>query len=112
MKHENEIIIIGDGQVSLGSTRLKQKANKLRKINDNVYIGFAGSVADAMYLYDGLQKEFSNYPEQSLRACIEYAKQWRIGKQTRHLEASILVIDRWGYIIELDGSGNVVMVED
>jgi ATP-dependent HslUV protease, peptidase subunit HslV len=80
VKKNNEIFLIGDGQVSYGSTRVKTNANKIRELPNGVFCGFAGSVADAFYLFDGLETQLKKYPNQTLRACVEYAKDWRTGK--------------------------------
>jgi ATP-dependent HslUV protease subunit HslV len=53
----------------------------------------------------------SKYPNQTLKSCINYAKQWRTGKQLRHLEATLVVIDK-NLIVELDGTGNVLEIDD
>jgi ATP-dependent HslUV protease, peptidase subunit HslV len=111
LKRNGETVIIGDGQVSLGSTKVKIDARKIRKMADEVYCGFAGSLADAFYLIEGLEQVMSKYPKQTLKSCITYAKEWRTGKQMRHLEATLIVIDK-GLIIELDGTGNVLEIED
>jgi ATP-dependent HslUV protease, peptidase subunit HslV len=76
-------------------------------MNDGVYCGFAGSLADAFYLIEGLEQVMSKYPKQTLKSCISYAKEWRTGKQIRHLEATLIVIDK-DLIVELDGTGNVL----
>ena len=111
LKRAGETVIIGDGQVSLGSTRVKTDARKIRKMSDGVYCGFAGSLADAFYLIEGLEQVMSKYPKQTLKSCISYAKEWRTGKQHRHLEATLIVIDK-DIIVELDGTGNVLEIED
>lgn len=78
-------MIIGDGQVSYGSIRVKTNGKKIRKLNDKVFCGFAGSLADAFALMEGLEGVMNKYPDQTLKSCINYAKQWRTGKQLRHL---------------------------
>ena len=69
-----------------------------------------GSVADAFTLLEGLENLMVKYPDQTLKACIKYAKQWRTTRSLRHLEASLVVCDK-DLIVELDGSGNVVEIE-
>ena len=76
----NQVCMIGDGQISLGQTVFKQNAKKLRRIQDNVICGFAGSAADCLALLELLEKEFEKHPEQTLRACLSLAKQWRTSK--------------------------------
>ena len=60
---------------------------------------------------EGLEAVMSKYPNQTLKSCINYAKQWRTGKQLRHLEATLVVIDK-DLIVELDGTGNVLEIDD
>jgi ATP-dependent HslUV protease, peptidase subunit HslV len=74
LKRQGETVIIGDGQVSLGGTKVKIDAKKIRKMNDGIYCGFAGSLADAFYLLEGLEQVMSKYPKQTLKSCISYAK--------------------------------------
>ena len=70
----NQVAMIGDGQISLGHTVFKQNAKKLRRIQDNVICGFAGSAADCLALLELLEKEFEKHPGQTLRACLSLAK--------------------------------------
>ena len=73
----NQVVMIGDGQISLGHTVFKNNAKKLRRIQDTVVCGFAGSAADCLALLELLEKEFEKHPGQTLRACLSLAKQWR-----------------------------------
>ena len=70
----NQVVMIADGQISLGPTVFKNTAKKLRKINDSTVCGFAGSAADCLALMELLEKEFERYPGQTLRACLSLAK--------------------------------------
>lgn len=70
----NQVAMVADGQVSLGNTVFKNTAKKLRKINENVVCGFAGSAADCLTLMELLEKEFERYPGQTLRACLSLAQ--------------------------------------
>ena len=80
VKKNKEIVLIGDGQVSYGPTKVKANGRKIRKLeNSNAVCGFAGSLADAFTLMEGLENMMSKYPDQTLRACIKYAKEWRTG---------------------------------
>ena len=94
LKRKGETVIIGDGQVSYGNTRVKTDGRKIRKLTDGIYCGFAGSLADAFTLMEGLETIMNKYPKQTLKSCITYAKQWRTGKMLRHLEATLIVIDK------------------
>ena len=93
LKRNQQTVIIGDGQVSYGSTIVKTDAKKIRPLG-GIYCGFAGSVADAFALMEGLEKVMEKYPKQTLKSCIHYAKEWRTGKQLRHLEATLIVVDK------------------
>ena len=88
--------IIGDGQVSLGSTVIKPNAKKVRRIGDSIVAGFAGSTADAYTLMERLEGKLDEYPDQLTRACVELAKEWRTDKFLRRLEVrrSIVVVQQ------------------
>jgi len=111
VRRNKQAIIIGDGQVSLGPTIFKSDAKKIRKLGDGVLCGFAGSAADGLTLVERLESQIEKFPNQTLRACVNVAKAWRTEKYLKHLEASIIVIDK-DYLIELDGTGNVVEITD
>ena len=111
LKRNNETVIIGDGQVSYGNIRVKTNGKKIRPLGNNIFCGFAGSLADAFTLMEGLEGVMNKYPSQTLKSCINYAKQWRTGKMLRHLEAALIVIDQ-NLIVELDGTGNVLEIDD
>jgi ATP-dependent HslUV protease subunit HslV len=76
----------GDGQVSQGSSVVKPNARKVRKLGDNILVGFAGSTADAITLSELLEKKLEQHPNQLMRACVELAKDWRKDKFLRRLE--------------------------
>lgn len=111
VRRNKQAVIIGDGQVSLGPTIFKSDAKKIRKLTDGVLCGFAGSAADGLTLVERLESQIEKFPNQTLRACVNVAKAWRTEKYLKHLEASIIVLDK-DYLIELDGSGNVVEIND
>ena len=75
-----QVAMIADGQISLGDTVFKNTAKKIRKLQDNVICGFAGTAADCLALVELLEKEFEKYPGQTLRACLSLAKMWRTNK--------------------------------
>ena len=107
VKKDGQTVIMGDGQVSQGSSVVKVNARKVRLLKEGVICGFAGSTADAVALLELLEKEINNYEGFSLlKPCTELAKQWRSNKMLRHLQASILVCDK-DTVVELDGEGNV-----
>ncbi|MGV3278958.1 ATP-dependent protease subunit HslV [Rickettsiales bacterium LUAb2] len=110
IKINNQIIIAGDGQVTLGSTVMKHTAKKVRRLNKNVIAGFAGSTADAFTLFERLEQKLEKHPEQLLRAAVDLAKEWRTDKYLRRLEAMMIVADKNNLLV-LTGNGDVVEPE-
>ena len=102
--------IIGDGQVSLGSQIMKPNARKVRTLKDGVIAGFAGATADAMTLFERLEMKLQEHPE-TMRACVEMAKAWRMDKYLRRLEAVMIVVDA-DISLTLTGTGDVIEPED
>ena len=108
----DEVVIAGDGQVSLGPTIMKATARKIRKIGDGSVIGgFAGATADAFTLFERLEAKLDKHPKQLTRACVELAKDWRMDKYLRRLEAMMIVVDKDTSLI-LSGTGDVIEPED
>ncbi len=108
----DEVVIAGDGQVSLGPTIMKSSAKKIRKIGDGSIIGgFAGATADAFTLFERLEAKLDKHPKQLTRACVELAKDWRMDKYLRKLEAMMIVVDKNTSLI-LSGTGDVIEPED
>lgn len=109
-----DCVVIGDGQMSAGSTVAKDNVRKVRLLgaeNNHVIVGFAGSTADCMTLFDHLEKKLSEFPGQLLRAAVELAKMWRTDKMLRHLNASIIAVDAHGCSLQLNGVGDVISDE-
>ena len=107
-----EVVIIGDGQVSLSSTVMKSNARKVRRLSTgNVVVGFAGATADAFTLFERLEAKLEQYPDQLTRACVDLAKDWRTDKYLRKLEAMMAVVDKDTSLI-LTGTGDVLEPED
>ncbi len=112
VRKAGKVAIAGDGQVSLGHSILKSNAKKIRKLGDGSIIGgFAGATADAFTLFERLEAKLEQYPNQLMRACVELAKDWRMDKYLRHLEAMMIVIDKDITLI-LTGNGDVLEPED
>jgi len=108
----NQVVIGGDGQVTLGSQVIKSQARKVRRLSgDNVIVGFAGATADAFALLERLEAKLEKYPSQLTRACVEMAKDWRTDKYLRRLEAMMAVADRT-VSLTLTGNGDVLEPED
>src|SRR5947209_16878233 len=95
----------GDGQVTVGDTVMKAKANKVRAIGDGKLLaGFAGSVADALTLFEKFEEKLERYPGNVPRAAVELAKEWRSDRVLHRLEALLAVADReHGFVISGDG---------
>ena len=107
----NEVVVAGDGQVSLGSTVLKRTAKKVRKIEKrNVIAGFAGSTADALTLFERLEAKIEKHAGNLSRAAVELAKDWRTDKYLRRLEALMAIGDKEKSFI-ISGTGDVLEPE-
>jgi ATP-dependent HslUV protease subunit HslV len=113
VRKDDHVVIAGDGQVSLGQTIMKNNARKVRRLgNDgNVIAGFAGSTADALTLFDRLEAKLEQYPTQLTRAAVELAKDWRLDRYLRRLEAMMLVADKESGFV-LTGNGDVLEPEE
>jgi ATP-dependent HslUV protease subunit HslV len=113
VRKNGEVVIAGDGQVSLGQTVIKGSAKKVRRLSpggQDVVCGFAGSTADAFTLLERLESKLEATPGQLLRACVELAKDWRTDKYLRNLEAMIIVTDGKDLFI-ITGAGDVLEPE-
>ena len=108
----NDVVVAGDGQVSLGNTIIKRTAKKVRKIEKrNVIAGFAGSTADALTLFERLEAKLEKHAGNLTRAAVELAKDWRTDKYLRRLEALMAVADKEKSFI-ISGTGDVLEPED
>jgi ATP-dependent HslUV protease, peptidase subunit HslV len=111
-----DVVLAGDGQVTVGNTVMKSNARKLRRLSkgdskSDVIAGFAGSTADALTLFERLEGKLEKHPGQLARACVELAKDWRQDKYLRRLEAMMAVADKQVSFV-LTGSGDVLEPED
>jgi len=113
VKKGDDVVVAGDGQVSLGQTVIKGSARKVRRLSPGGYdvvAGFAGSTADAFALLERLEAKLEATPGQLQRACVEMAKEWRTDKYLQKLEAMLIVTDgRQIYVIT--GAGDVLEPE-
>ncbi|RWX43705.1 ATP dependent peptidase CodWX, CodW component, Threonine peptidase, MEROPS family T01B [Candidatus Electrothrix aarhusensis] len=108
IRHKGEVVIAGDGQVSLGQTVIKHNARKVRRLyHDKVITGFAGSTADAFTLYDRLEQKLEQFNGNLMRSSVELAKDWRTDKMLRRLEAMMIAVDAKTSLL-LSGSGDVI----
>ena len=104
----NKVVIVGDGQVSVGNTVMKHNAKKVRRLaNGKVIGGFAGATADAFTLFERLESKLEQYPEQLMRAAVELAKDWRTDLYLRRLEAMMIVADKTDTLV-LTVTGDVL----
>ena len=113
VRRGGEVVVAGDGQVSLGQTVIKGTARKVRRISPggrDVVVGFAGSTADAFTLLERLEKKLEAAPGQLVRACVELAKDWRTDKYLQKLEAMLIVTDGTTLLV-VTGAGDVLEPE-
>ena len=109
----NQVVVAGDGQVSLGPTVIKGTARKVRRLSpggNDVVVGFAGSTADAFTLLERLEAKLEATPGQLARASVELAKDWRTDKYLQKLEAMLIVTDGEELLI-ITGAGDVLEPE-
>ncbi len=112
IRHKGDVVMAGDGQVSLGNTVMKSGARKVRRLfNDKVITGFAGATADAFTLFDKLEQKLEQFNGNLMRASVELAKDWRTDKMLRRLEAMLIAADD-EYSLLLSGTGDVIESDD
>ncbi|MDE5061005.1 MULTISPECIES: ATP-dependent protease subunit HslV [Wolbachia] len=115
IRKDKSVVVIGDGQVSLGHTVIKSGAKKVRRLfsGDSVIAiaGFAGATADAFTLFERLESKLDEHPGHLMRACVELAKDWRMDKYLRKLEAMMIVADK-SISLVITGTGDVLEPED
>lgn len=112
VRHKGQVVIGGDGQVSLGNTVMKHTASKVRRMyHDNVVGGFAGSTADAFSLFARFEEKLEKFQGNLPRSAVELAKDWRTDKMLRRLEAMLIVVDK-DHSLLLSGTGDVIEPDD
>ena len=112
VRREGQVVIGGDGQVSLGNTVMKGNARKVRRLYKNqVIAGFAGGTADAFTLFERFEAKLEAHNGQLTRAAVELAKDWRTDRSLRRLEALLAVADKDASLI-ITGNGDVIQPED
>lgn len=116
VRKDDSVTVVGDGQVTLGATVVKPNARKVRRLGSEkkVIAGFAGATADALTLIDRLEGKLDEHPDhhdQLLRACVSLAKDWRMDKYLRRLDASLLVCDE-SISLYVTGTGDVLESPD
>ncbi|HYO08380.1 MAG TPA: ATP-dependent protease subunit HslV [Tepidisphaeraceae bacterium] len=113
VRRGDQVALGGDGQVTLGNVVAKADATKIRRIGPGgkVLTGFAGSAADAFALLERLEKKLAEYPDNTRRAAVELAKEWRTDRVLRRLEAMLAVVDKTTSLI-VSGAGDVIEPTD
>ena len=106
------ICLGGDGQVTMGTTVIKHKARKIRRLyQDRVLAGFAGATADAFTLFERFERKLEQFNGNMTRSAVELANDWRADKMLRHLEALLIVADSESLLI-ISGNGDVIEPDD
>ena len=112
VRKAGRVALGGDGQITFGDTVLKAGAKKVRPLQEGkVLAGFAGSVADALTLFEKFEAKLKDYPANLPRAAVELAKQWRTDRYLRRLEAQLAVADS-GHSFIISGNGDVIEPDD
>lgn len=112
VRNKSKVVMAGDGQVTFGDTVLKSGANKIRTLyNGEVLAGFAGATSDAFALFARFESKLEEFHGNLARAAIELAKDWRMDRMLRRLEALLIVADREKSFL-ISGTGDVVEPDD
>lgn len=112
VRRNGQVVIGGDGQVTLGNTVVKHTARKVRKLyHGRVLAGFAGGTADAFTLFERFEAKLETHQGHLTRSAVELAKDWRTDRMLRRLEAMLVVADREASLI-ISGTGDVLEPED
>jgi ATP-dependent HslUV protease subunit HslV len=112
IRHGGKVAIGCDGQVTTGETVIKHTARKIRKMyNDKILVGFAGSTADALTLFERFESKLEEFRGNLPRSVVELAKDWRQDRVLRRLEAMLAILNReHSYVVS--GSGDIVEPDD
>lgn len=112
VRRGNQVVIGGDGQVTLGNTVMKGNARKVRRLyKDQVIAGFAGGTADAFTLFERFESKLEMHQGHLVRSAVELAKDWRTDRMLRRLEAVLAVADSKSSLI-ITGNGDVIEPEE
>ncbi len=108
VRRNGQVVVGGDGQVTMGNTVVKSTARKIRRLHDGKLVaGFAGSAADGITLFEKFEARLKEFGGNLTRAAVELAKDWRTDRALRRLEALLLVADREKTLL-LSGTGDVI----
>src|SRR6202007_1340369 len=112
VRHQGGVAIGGDGQVTLGNVVMKSDAHKIRRMQGgNVLVGLAGAAADSFALLERFEAKLKDYQGSVPRAATELAKDWRMDRNLRRLEAMLIVLDP-DHLLLLSGTGDVIQPTD
>ena len=112
VRHNGQVAMGGDGQVSVGNTIMKHSANKVRRMySDKIIGGFAGATADAFSLFTRFEEKLEKFQGNLPRSAVELAKDWRTDKLLRRLEAMLIVADK-DHSFLISGNGDVIEADD
>ncbi|MCI0495725.1 ATP-dependent protease subunit HslV [candidate division KSB1 bacterium] len=112
VRHKGAVAMAGDGQVTFGDTIIKTGARKIRKMYENsILVGFAGSAADALTLFEKFEAKLEQYHGNLPRSVVELAKEWRTDRYLRRLEAQLAVMDKQNSFL-VSGTGDVIEPDD
>jgi ATP-dependent HslUV protease subunit HslV len=112
VRHKDQTVLAGDGQVTLGNTVVKHGARKIRRLyNESILAGFAGSAADSFALFSRFESKLEQYRGNLERAAVELARDWRTDRFLRRLEAMLIVADRKTTFL-LSGTGDLIEPDD
>jgi ATP-dependent HslUV protease subunit HslV len=112
VKKDGHVAVAGDGQVTFANTVMKHRAKKVRRIHDGkVLAGFAGAAADAFALFEKFEGKLEEFRGNLPRAAVELAKEWRLDRALRKLEALLVVADA-SHLLVVSGSGDVIEPDD
>lgn len=108
VRHKGKLAMAGDGQVTMGHSVVKTKARKVRTLaGGHVLAGFAGATADAFTLFSRLEEKLEEYNKNLTRAAVELAKDWRMDRSLRRLEALLIAVDKDSSLL-ISGTGDVI----
>lgn len=112
VRRGNQVVMGGDGQVTLGNTVMKANAKKVRRLyNNQVVAGFAGATADAFTLFERFEGKLEKHSGNLVRAAVEMAKDWRTDRMLRRLEALLAIADKEHSLL-ISGNGDVIQPEN
>jgi len=112
VRRGDKVAVAGDGQVTLGDMVMKHHAKKVRKLyHGKIIVGFAGSAADALTLFERLEAKLEKHQGNLTRSVVELAKDWRTDKTLRHLEALLVVTDKKNSFL-ISGTGDLIEPDD